>query len=174
MRFTSAVFATSILASTVTAWFFPLTPAPVFIPLKPPAPVASTCQAAVSYKPLGSFLFGSLFPNPWAGLGGSLTIPNCNVAPAPVCPSGQSCLSTANPCAAGQVCLSSSNPCAAGQTCLSTSNPCTVSGQSCLTPPPAHWFPAAQAAGNLMCNSASPGLIACLDPSGTAARCCAP
>ncbi|ELR05433.1 hypothetical protein GMDG_01728 [Pseudogymnoascus destructans 20631-21] len=159
MQLTSVVFATSILASTANAWFFPLRPTP-WIPISPP-PVTSTCTAAISYKPLGSFLFGSLFPNPWAGLGGSVTIPNCNASPAPVCPSGQSCLSTANPCAAGQ-------------TCLSSSNPCSVSGQSCLSPPPAHRFPAQQAAANGLCASAGPGLVACLDPTGVATSCCAP
>jgi hypothetical protein len=155
MQLTSVVFAVSIFTSTATAWFFPfITPAP---PAPPTPPVTSTCQAAVSYKPLGSFLFGPLFPNPYAGLGGSLTIPNCNVAPAPVCPSGQSCLNTANPCAAGQVCLSSSNP-------------CTVSGQSCMSPPPPHVFPAAQAAANAACGS---GQVGCLNMAGNPVRCCA-
>jgi len=175
MQLNSVVFATSILAGTASAWgWFPLTPAP-FIPIAPIVrpPVTSTCAATVSYKPLGSFLFGPLFPNPWAGLGGSLTVPNCNVAPAPVCPSGQACLSTANPCVAGQVCLSSSNPCAAGQTCLSSSNPCAVSGQSCLTPPPAHKFPG-QSAADAVCLTAGPQQVACLHPfTGATIRCCA-
>jgi len=173
MQLTSVVFATSILASTANAWFFPLGPTPSWIPISPP-PVTSTCTAAISYKPLGSFLFGSLFPNPWAGLGGSLTVPNCNAPPVAVCPSGQSCLSTANPCAAGQSCLSTANPCAAGQTCLSSSNPCSVSGQSCLPPPPARRFPAQQTAADQVCASAGPGLVACLDPQGVARSCCAP
>ncbi|KFY92688.1 hypothetical protein V500_04067 [Pseudogymnoascus sp. VKM F-4518 (FW-2643)] len=164
MQLTSVVFATSILASTANAWFFPLGPSPSWIPISRP-PVTSTCTAAISYKPLGSFLFGSLFPNPWAGLGGSLTVPNCNASPAPVavCPSGQACLSTANPCAAGQ-------------TCLSSSNPCSVSGQSCLPPPPARRFPAQQTAADGRCASAAPGLglVACLDPRGVATSCCAP
>lgn len=145
MQLTSIVFAVNILAGTATAWFFPLRP--ITIPINPPAPVTSTCTAAVSYKPLGSFLFGPLFPNPWAGLGGSLTIPNCNVAPAPVCPAGQACLSTANPCPAGQ---------------------------SCLPPPPPRRFPTQQSAADAICSSASAGLVACLNPAGTAVACCAP
>ncbi|KFY94049.1 hypothetical protein V500_03443 [Pseudogymnoascus sp. VKM F-4518 (FW-2643)] len=161
MQLTSVVFATSILASTANAWFFPIGPTPGWIPISPPL-VTSTCTAAISYKPLGSFLFGSLFPNPWAGLGGSLTVPNCNAPPVAVCPSGQSCLSTANPCAAGQ-------------TCLSSSNPCSVSGQSCLPPPPSRRFPAQQTAADRVCVARSgPGLVACLDPRGVAVNCCAP
>lgn len=161
MQLTSIAFTASILASTANAWFsFPLGPAPV---INPTPPVTSSCTAAISYKPLGSFLFGSLFPNPYAGLGGSMTIPNCNSSPAPVavCPSGQSCLSTANPCPAGN-------------TCLSSSNPCTVSGEACRPAPPTRRFPAAQSAADAICGSAGPGLVACLNPSGVATSCCAP
>jgi hypothetical protein len=92
-----------------------------------------------------------------------MTIPNCNSSPAPaaVCPSGQSCLSTANPCPAGN-------------TCLSSSNPCTVSGEACRPAPPTRRFPAAQSAADAICGSAGPGLVACLNPSGVASSCCAP
>jgi len=150
MKLISLVFATSILAGTTTAWgFFPITLGPVWIPLRP-VPVVSTCTAAISYRPLGSFLFGSLFPNPWAGFGGSLTIPNCNAppAPTPACPSGQSCLS---------------------------STPLCATGTSCLAPPPAPRFPG-QPAANAVCAASAPGLglVACLSSTGVAVNCCAP
>jgi hypothetical protein len=141
------------LASTVQGWSY------FSIPLGPigggggPAPVTSTCTGSLSYRPLGSFLFGPLFPNPWAGLGGSVTVPNCNAGsgstPASVCPSGQACRSTSNPCAGP--------------------------GESCMVPP-VRQFPAQQAAADAMCASAAPGagLVACLSPAGTASMCCAP
>jgi len=67
----------------------PAAPAPVA-----PPPNPYQCNAAtLSFKPLGSWLFGPLFPNPWSGIHIPLNIPNCQPAPPPPppCPQGQSC-----------------------------------------------------------------------------------
>lgn len=92
MQLNSLVFTSIFLLAGLTESFF-------FIPLGgggPPAPPpAPQCQGNVQLKPLGSFLLGPNFPNPWSGLGGNFNIPNCNtpppIPPAPPCPAGQSC-----------------------------------------------------------------------------------
>lgn len=79
-----------------------MTYANFFIPLfggstPPPAPAPAGCPS-LQFKPLGSFLLGPAFPNPWSHINVPLNVPNCNAPPptpptppAPTCPAGQSC-----------------------------------------------------------------------------------
>jgi hypothetical protein len=140
----------ALLVGLTEAWFsIPLRP------LNPPPaapPAASQCQGTLQFRPLGSFLLGPLFPNPWSGLGGNFNVPNCNappVTPTPWCPSGQSCQA---PCPAPPVC---------------------PAGQSCQLPP--RQPPPGQAAADATCNNAAGGgtsLKACLDVTGRPIYCC--
>jgi len=94
----------SLLVSTSQAWVYlsiplggsaPAAPAPVAAP----APSPACNPATLSFKPLGSWLLGPLFPNPWSGIHIPLNIPNCQPTPPapPPCPSGQSCQLTPTP-----------------------------------------------------------------------------
>lgn len=150
MQLTSLIFTCIFFLSSLVESFF-------FFPLRPigppPPPPAPQCQGHLQFKPLGSFLLGPLFPNPWKGLGGNFNIPNCNAPPppAPSCPVGEAC-----------------RPPPPAPT------PWCPTGQSCQLPPRQPTFPTQQAAADTACNpQGGSALRACLDPAGIARRCCA-
>lgn len=87
----------SLLTGTSHAWSYLTIPlgggSAASAPAPAPAPVRSCNPATLQFKPLGSFLFGNAFPNPWSGIHVPLSVPNCAPAgpPPPPCPAGQSC-----------------------------------------------------------------------------------
>ncbi len=70
-----------------------------------PAPAPAGCPT-LQFKPLGSFLLGPFFPNPWSHVNIPLNVPNCNspppTPPAPSCPAGQSCQTPPPPISSAQ------------------------------------------------------------------------
>ncbi|KAI4138802.1 MAG: hypothetical protein L6R39_006600, partial [Caloplaca ligustica] len=122
----------TVLLTSFSA-FSAITRAWLTFPLAPPAPPPPAGCPTLQVKPLGSFLLGPLFPNPWSGINVPLNVPNCNnpppPPPAPVCPPGQSCQA---PCPPAPVC---------------------PTGQACRPPPTPPTFPSQQASADAQCNA---------------------